>query len=489
VGARDGSGEDARRSDPRANDGPEAFSLVVVGGGSAGKYVAQEAAEAGRTVALVESDRVGGECPYVSCMPSKALLHEARERRAGHRPGFPAEAWKQAIAHRDAVASGRDDTNTAELVSHSGVEIVRGSGQLIAPTQVRVTLADGRVRELSGLDLLIATGSEPVLPPIDGLAQVDVWTSARLLSDDGLPERLVILGGGAVGCELAQVYSAYGVDVTVLESAPRLFAQEDPEVSAAMAEVLLAAGAHVLTGSEAVQVDTTPDGGVRVHLANGRNLIADRLLVAAGRAPRVAGLGLGVLGLAEDKAIPVDLRNRVRGFRHVFAAGDVVDLGAFTHVADHHARIVLAELGVGGRARDRDDRAIARVAYTDPPLAAVGLTAARARDQGIDVISHASELNDTARAHAEGSEPPGGQGTTGVVVVHANRATGEVIGAAAVGPAADSWIAELTLAIRARVPLVTLTDLIHPFPTWSEALLPAYDALLGATTTAPSAST
>lgn len=476
MDARDGG----RGPDAPASEAAEEFSLVVVGAGSAGKYVAQQAAEAGRRVALVESGRVGGECPYVSCMPSKALLREARERRAGRRPGPAAAAWQLAVAHRDVVASSRDDTSTAALVCQSGVEIIRGNGRLTASNQVRVTLPDGRIRDLAGVDLLIATGSEPVLPPIDGLDRVDLWTSARLLSDDGLPGRLVILGGGAVGCELAQVYSAYGVDVTVVESAERLFAQEDPEMSAVMTQVLRAGGVRVLTGSDAVRVDTASNGEVQVHLAEGEAVTADRLLVATGRAPRVAGLGLAVLGLAEDEAIPVDARNRVRGFAHVFAAGDVVGLGAFTHVADHHARIVLAELGVEGRARDRDDRAIARVAYTEPPLAAVGLTAAKARERGIDVVSHRAAIEDTARAHAEGTS---GQKEPGVVIVHANRATGEVIGAAAVGPAADSWLGEITLAIRARVPLTTLTDLIHPFPTWSEVLIPAYDALDQASTT------
>jgi pyruvate/2-oxoglutarate dehydrogenase complex dihydrolipoamide dehydrogenase (E3) component len=456
---------------------PEHFALVVIGAGSAGKYVAQDAAESGWRVALVESGRVGGECPYVSCMPSKALLREARERRSGNRPGSGTRAWAQAIAHRDAVASGRDDGSAAAAVTASGVQIIRGYGRLVGPRRVRVTLADGAVRDLTADHLLISTGSKPVVPSVDGLDDVEVWTSDRLLSDDVLPASLLILGAGAVGCELAQVYSAYGTDVTLVESADAVLPQEDPIVSHALQQVLDAGGVRVVLGAEAVHAATV-SGGVELRLADGRQIQADRLLAAVGRRPNVRGLGLHHLGLRDDEAIPVDARNRVRGAENVYAAGDVVDIGAFTHVADYHARIVLAELGVSGRRRDRDDRAIPRVVYTEPPLAAVGLTARSARDQHIDIVSHVGQIDETARAAAEGDGPLGKAGAHGgLVIVHADRRTGELVGAAAIGPGADSWLGEIAVAIRARIPVTTLMDVVHAFPTWSEVLSGAYAAL------------
>jgi dihydrolipoamide dehydrogenase len=314
------------------------------------------------------------------------------------------------------------------------------------------------------------------MPPIEGLEQVPTWTSDEALSSDELPRRLIVLGGGPVGCELASIYRAYGVQVTLVEAADQLVAREDPAIGAALAEVLRADGVELRLGAAAGRVRPV-EGGLLLTLDGAGDVSADRMLVATGRAPVLEGLGLQVLGLKTDEpGLRVDARCRVLGADHVFAAGDVTGTAPYTHTANYHARLIIDELS--GHGRDADQRAIPRAVYTDPPLAAVGLTAAEAREAGLHVLTETVDLAETARALAEGDGKLGPAGRHGgVLVLHADRDSGELIGAAAVGAAADSWIGEAQLAIRARVPVRVLADLVHPFPAWSEAYGPAYRAL------------
>ncbi len=456
----------------------DTFDIVVLGAGSAGEWVADSMADAGRSVAVVEAQRVGGECPYVACMPSKALLRSAGARAqarqltalgaASKDPDLDDDdlAYRAAAARRDEIAAHRDDSASAKGLQDRGVTLIRGRGRITAPGVVTV---DGR--ELGYTDLVVSTGSVPVIPPIDGLSGVPTWTSDEALSAPERPASLVVLGGGAVGCELAQAHARFGVPVTLLEAADRLLGKEEPSISDLLAEVLRADGVDVRTGGEVVRAEPADDGA-RIFLADGTTVTAARVLVSVGRKPVTEGLGLDALGIqpGEGGEVEVDEHCRVRGQQHVWAAGDVTGIGPYTHTANYQARVIIANLL--GRVRAADYRAIPRAVYTEPAVASVGMTAEQARATGVDAVTASMDVRDVARATSEGSGP-------GRLVLTADRGRRVLIGAAAIGPGADEWLGEATLAIRAQVPLDILADVVHPFPTFSEAYEPPLRELAG----------
>jgi pyruvate/2-oxoglutarate dehydrogenase complex dihydrolipoamide dehydrogenase (E3) component len=423
----------------------ETFDVVVLGGGSAGEVVASTVAEAGRSVALIEAALVGGECPYVACMPSKALLRSAHLRHVigqAHRlaasaspvePGDPRAAYRRAVGRRDSIAKDRDDTSAAQALDKAGVRVRRGRGVVTAPGTVEVNGAP-----LGYRNLVICTGSDADRPPM--------------------------LGGGAVGCELAQAFRRFGVEVTLFEAAPRLLAREEPTIAALLADVLAGDGIAVRSGMEITAAE--PAGqAARLDLSDGGTLSVERVLVAAGRSPRIAGLGLDVLGIEPGEAgLEVDEHCRVEGGGgRVWAAGDVTGIAPYTHTATYQGRIIAANLlGTPAKA---DYRAIPRAVFTEPPVASVGIPASEARERGVDAVSAAMDLRETARASADGE-------SLGRLVLTADRGRGVLIGAAAIGPRADEWIGEAVLAIRAEVPLAVLVDVVHGFPTFSEAYEP-----------------
>ena len=402
------------------------YDVVVLGGGSAGEAVARGLRERERSVALVEHWLVGGECPYLACMPSKAMLRAAANGCT----------WEEAIRFRDDVADHRDDSGTERSLREAGVDVVRGRGAITSPGVVTVT-----GRQLRYDDLVIATGADSVVPELDGLARERTWTSDDALASDERPERLLVLGGGPVGCELAQVYARFGTDVTIVESSEHLLPKDPSFVGEAVRSSLERDGVTVKVGTE---LDSAPGDDVR-------------LLVAVGKKPRVQGLGLEVIGVApnSDGALGVDDRCRV--IDHVWAVGDVNGVAPYTHAANYQAKVVVDNLT--GTSRRADHRAIPRTVYTDPAVFCVGDTsgapAARMR------------LGDTPRALVERRDD-------GEVALYADPSRRVLIGAAAVGPGADGWAGELTLAIRAEVPLDVLADLVHAFPTFAEVLEPPY---------------
>ena len=454
----------------------DTFDVVVLGAGSAGESIATTLASRGRSVALVEQLRVGGECPYVACMPSKAMLRSAEARDRARRLGALAgastappldgddDAFRAAVARRDEVVEHRVDAGAADEVTQAGVVLVRGRGRVTGPGVVAV---DGR--ELGWTDLVVATGSSPVVPPLEGLDQVPTWTSDEALSAQERPGSLLVLGGGAVGCELSQLHARFGTRVVLADTSEQLLGREEASIAERLADVLRADGIDLRLGVELQRAE--PRGaGARLHLSDGSTVDVDGVLVATGRRPTTDGLGLDALGveLGEQGEVVVDEHCRVAGQDHVWAAGDVTQVAPYTHAANYQARIVSANLL--GEPRAADYRAVPRAVYTDPPVASVGMDAATAREQGIDTQTAVMDVGQTARAATEGA---GG----GRLVLTA--ADGVLVGAAAIGPRADEWLAEATLAIRARVPLEVLADVVHAFPTFGEAYEPPVRELAG----------
>lgn len=424
--------------------------VVVLGGGIAGERVAVEVGRGGKSVALVEAGLVGGESPYLACVPSNSLLRSARG----------GETWENAVARRDALIAGLDDSAAAARLAKAGVSLVRGAGRVTAPGTVTVRPSgDGEDVALPYADLVLATGSEPVAPPIEGLADIQAWTTAEALTCPDLPRRLIILGGGPAGCELAQIYATFGSAVTLVEAEDRLLPAEPAFTGEILGEVLRRAGVDVRLGSAAVKA-SRDDGGLVIALADGTRLEADRLLLASGRRPRLTGLGLEVLGIdvAPGKPLPADETCRVAD--GVWAAGDITGTG-HTHAAKYQAGIVAAN--ILGSARSADYRALPRAVYTDPSVFAVGLTPEAAAAAGVTLATASSALADTTRARLDNDN-------AGYVELYAEPDSGMLVGGAAVGPDAADWMAEITLAIRAEIPVKTLTDVIHAFPTHGEVL-------------------
>ncbi|TDB85755.1 NAD(P)/FAD-dependent oxidoreductase [Actinomadura sp. KC216] len=421
---------------------------MVLGGGTAGELVASGLARAGRDVALVENRLVGGESPYFACVPSKSLLLSARR----------GETWEMALARRDELTGHRGDDPAVARMAEAGVTVLRGRGRVLEPGRIEV---DGGVHGYG--DLIVCTGSEPVIPSIDGLADVPVWTSDEALSVPDLPRRLVILGGGPVGCEMAQVYAAFGSQVSVIEASGRLLTAEAPFAGEVLADALRRMGVDLRLGAALANVERK-DTGLRLWLSDGGTLDADRILVAAGRRPRAEGLSLDKLGItiSPGEGIPVDETCQVASDTGgVWAAGDVTGVARTTHAARYQARVVLSNLL--GQRREADYRAIPRVVYTTPTVYSVGVTPTRAAELGIDLRTAGYDLAATARAAVEADE-------RGRVELYADRSRGLLIGAAAAGLNAEEWMSEIALAIRAETPLSLLADVVHAFPTYGESV-------------------
>ncbi len=446
----------------------ETYDVVVLGGGSAGETVATTVARGGKSVAVVEDRLLGGECPYFACMPSKAMLHSAAIRHQigdAHTAGAVSRplsldegrlAYGAAAARRHRIADRLDDSDRVRELSSQGIAVHRGRGRVDRPGALEI---DGRT--IGWRDLVVSVGTVADIPEIEGLDRASIWTSEDVYTTPELPQSALVLGGGPVGCEIAQVLARFGARVTIVQQGPRLIPGEEPAVAELLADVLGHEGIEVRLNAKAIRTELSADA-CRLALRDGTQLTAQKLIVAVGRSPRLQGLGLEALSIEPGPGgfLQVDDRCRVRGQEHVWAGGDVTGIAEYTHTASYHGRIIAANL-LGREAR-ADHRAIPRSVYTEPAVACVGLTSAKARERGHDVIVASMEIGQTARASTTGW-------TTGRLVLVGDRKRRTLLGAAAIGPHAEEWMGEAVLAIRAEVAIEVLADVVHAFPTFSEA--------------------
>jgi dihydrolipoamide dehydrogenase len=438
--------------------------IVIIGAGAGAKLI--WGSVPGRSVAVVEQELVGGYCPFYACVPSKAMLRSARVWGLGADEQFgglftgrsdATAAYRQSVARRERIVNGRDDSLTAAALQKTGARLYRGTGRVVQSGVVEV---DGT--RVGYSDLVLNTGSTPRIPDVPGLDAVPTWTSEQAMSTSEQPRSVAVIGGGPVGCELAYLFAVLGTQVTVIQRNARLIPREEPEASASMAERLGAVGVHVVLGDQVASARPSK-GGAWLTLAGGDRVDADRVVLAAGRRPRTAGLGLEALGLDLDpgQAIEVDEHCRAVGTEHVWAVGDVTGIAPFTHTAHYQGRVVAANLA--GRQVRADYRGVPRAVYTTPVLAAVGHTEASARATDIEPVVASAAVSDTVRSTTEGS-------ADGWLKLLADPRRGTLVGATAMGGYAEEWISEVSLAVRAEVPVTAHADVVHPFPTYAEVL-------------------
>jgi pyruvate/2-oxoglutarate dehydrogenase complex dihydrolipoamide dehydrogenase (E3) component len=434
--------------------------VVVIGMGPGGEDVAGRSAEAGLNVVGIDRELVGGECPYWGCIPSKMmiraadLLAEARRVRGMAGDATVRPDWAPVAQRiRDEATDDWDDRVAVERFEGKGGRFLRGEGRIVGPG--RVAVGDRVVEARRGV--VVATGTRATIPPIPGLARVPYWTNREAIEAKELPSSLLVLGGGAVGAELAQVFARFGVEVTVVEVLERLVPGEEPEAGELLADVFAREGIAVHTGASVTAVRR--DGArVTAELADDTSLAAAQILVATGRRADLAAAGLGAVGVDESQRwVPVDDHLRVSA--GVWAVGDITGKGAFTHVAMYQSPIAVADI-LGQDHPPADYRALPRVTFTDPEIGAVGLTEAQARAHGVDVRVGATPVPQTARGwiHKAGND--------GVIKLVEDAGRGVLVGATAMAPTGGEILGLLTLAVHAEVPTDRMRQMIYAYPTF-----------------------
>jgi pyruvate/2-oxoglutarate dehydrogenase complex dihydrolipoamide dehydrogenase (E3) component len=436
--------------------------VIVLGVGTSGEDVALRLLGAGLEVVGIEPQLIGGECAYWACLPTKSMIRSANllqeARRADGLVGrveIEPDFSQVAARVRTEITGDWDGGTARDRFTARGGRHVDGYGRFVGPREV--TVGDEVFSARRGV--VVATGSQPAVPPIPGLREVDFWTTHDAIQASAVPASLIVLGGGAVGCELGQVFARFGAEVTIVEAAERLLPGEEPEASAVVASALEADGVAVRTGVAVAGV-ARHDASIVATLADGTELEAERLLVATGRRVDTTGLDVDAAGLVVSARGFVEVDGRCRAGDGVWAIGDVTGKGMFTHVALYQAGIAVTDL-LGHDPQPADYRAVPRVTFTDPEVASVGMREDEARAAGLDVDVVIKQVGATFRGwlHRVGND--------GIVKLVVDRGSRTLVGATAVGPNGGEVLGMLSTAVHARIPVDDLLDMIYPFPTFT----------------------
>lgn len=443
------------------------FDTVILGMGPGGEVVAGKLLGAGKRVAVIEKELIGGECGYWACIPSKTLIRppEARsEARRAFGTSTPTLNLDEIFDYRDFMIRNLDDSKQIEGYEEKGATVLKGEGRIVGPGTVEVT-----GQKIEAGHIVIATGSAPTLPPIEGLDKVKVWTNREVTTTREIPARTLVIGGGPNGIETAQWMSRLGSNVILAENSDRLLQREGVRIGGLVKELLEEDGVEICLGAQIGGVSQR-DSGISVALEED-GFEVDVIVVATGRAPRTENIGLENLGTKAPKSgIPVDERCQVEGAENVWAVGDVTGIMPFTHVAQYQGRVVASN--ILGKERRAHYKGIPRVVFSDPEVAAAGLTEEMARESGMDVATAAAILPETlARPWTYERDPRGEMGLV------ADRDRGVLVGAWAVAPLAGEWIHTASLAIKAEIPIEELLDNTAQFPTYSGAYIEVLEAL------------